>query len=71
MLSRRVILRLASEAGYRTDTVEITDDSPVLEALSRASDVDESMIGLELRNAVFQRLTPNPPMDGARAVEGG
>ena len=44
---------------FRTDTVGITDDSPVLEAIRKASDVDESMIGLELQNAVFQFVTRN------------
>ena len=61
-LSRRVILQLASEAGYRTDTVDVTDDSPVVEEISRASNVDESMIGLELRNSLFRFVTANASM---------
>ena len=62
LLSRRVVLRLASEAGYRTDTVDIMADNPLLEEVSRASDVDGSMIGLELRNAVFKLVTQNASM---------
>lgn len=62
LLSRRVVVRLASDAGYRTDTVDVTGDTPVLEAISRASNVDESMIGLELRNSLFRFVTENASM---------
>ena len=45
--------------GIRTYTVEITGDGPVLDAISKACDVDESMIGVEPGNTVFQFVTRN------------
>ena len=66
-LARRVVLRLAGEAGYRTETADLEVDTPILEAISEASAVenkavDESLIRMELRNPLFQSVTRNGSM---------
>ena len=66
-MARRVVLRLAGEAGYRTDTVGLEADIPILEAISAASSVgdgsvDESLIRMELRNPLFESVTRNGNM---------
>ena len=61
-LARRVVIQLAQEAGYRTETAELQPDTPVLEAVSEASAVDESLIRLELRNPLFKAVTQNGSM---------
>ena len=62
LLSRRMVLQLASEAGYPTDTVDAASDSPVVEEIGRAGNVDEGIIGLELRNSVYRYVTGNASM---------
>ena len=61
-LARRVVIQLAHEAGYRTETAELQPDIPVLEAVSDASAVDESLIRLELRNPLAQSVYRNAGM---------
>ena len=61
-LARRMVLRLAGEAGYRTETADLEVDTPVLEAISEASAVDESLIRLELRNSLSQSVYRNGRM---------
>ena len=61
-LARRVVIRLARETGYRTETAELQLDIPVLEAISEASAVDESLIRLELRNPLAQSIYQNGGM---------
>ena len=63
-LARRVVIRLAREAGYRTETAELQLDIPVLEAISEASAVDESLIRLELRNPLAQSIEGCPGISG-------
>ena len=61
-LSRRVVLRLAQEAGYRIELMDVQADTPVLEAIGNASGVDESLIRLELRGPLFRAITQNAGM---------
>ena len=61
-MAKRVVLRLAGEAGYRTETVSLRTDAPILEAIGSASAVDESLVRLELRNPLFQSVTQNGNM---------
>ena len=66
-MARRVVLRLAGEAGYHTDTVNLNSDTPILEAISQASSVgaspvEESLIRMELRNPLFESVTRNGSM---------
>ena len=48
--------------GYPTDTVDAAADSPVVEEIGRAGNVDEGIIGLELRNSVYRYVTGNASM---------
>ena len=66
-MARRVVLRLAGEAGYSTGAVDLNADTPILEAISAASSVgdnpvDESLIRMELRNPLFESVTRNSSM---------
>ena len=60
--ARNVVVQLSEEAGYRTNTVDLKSDEPTLQAISIASAVEESMIALELRSALYQAVTRNTSM---------
>ena len=62
LLARRVILRLSQDSGYLTDTIDPETESPVLEAVSIANSVDQSIIALELRRRFSRSVAQNRNM---------
>jgi hypothetical protein len=62
LLGRRVVLRLSEDAGYLTDTINPGDDTSILEAISVANSVEESMIALEMRSPLFRTVAQNTNM---------
>ena len=62
LLARRVILRLSQDSGYLTDTIDPETESPVLEAVSIANSVDQSLIALELRRRLSRSVAQNRNM---------
>ena len=59
LLARRVVLRLCEYAGYHTGTIDPQREPPILEAVSTANSVEESMIALEMRNPLFRTVAQN------------
>ncbi len=62
LLARRVILLLAEDIGYRTDTINPQGESAILVAISDANSVEENLIGLELRRRLPGAVTQNVNM---------
>ena len=62
LLARRVVLRLCLDLGYKTDAIDVRDGPPLIEAISEANSVEESMIALEMRNPLFQAVAQNTNM---------
>ena len=62
LLARRVVLQLSKDSGYVTETIEPETESPILEAISVANSVDQSIIALELRRRLPQSVTQNRNM---------
>ncbi len=61
-LARRMVLKLCIDKGYKADSIDIQDETPIIEALSQANSVEESMIALEIRNPLFRAVTKNTNM---------
>ena len=59
LLARRVMLRLCEDAGYHTGTIDPQGEPLILEAVSTANSVEESMIALEMRNPLFRAVAQN------------
>ena len=57
LLARRVVLKLSEDAGYPTGTIDATNEVPVLEAISAAHSVDETLVRLELRQRLPDAVT--------------
>ena len=60
--ARRVVLGQAGTLGYRTDAVDPQVDTPVLKALSEASNLSESFILQDLRPLIEDSVFRNPSM---------
>ena len=62
LLARRVILRLATESGYRIEGVKPDLGSPILGAIATSSAVDEQIINMQLQRRLPQAVTRNSNM---------
>ena len=62
LLARRVVLRLCEDLPYQTDAIDPVADTPILEAISTANDVEESQVALDLRRRLPSAVTQNQGM---------
>lgn len=62
LFARRVLLRLAREAHYPTDSIDPRQEPSVVRALAEANDVDESTVAIELRPSLERAVFRNSRM---------
>jgi len=62
LLARRLVLRLAKDAGYPADTIDPRTELPVVPAIGAANSVDESLVRMELRMPLFRTVAQNSDM---------
>ena len=62
LFARRVILRLAKEAHYPTESIDPRQESFIVRALAEANGVDESTVAIELRPRLEMAIFKNSRM---------
>ena len=61
-LARRVILRLAEDAGYFTSGIAFTGEESIVQSISNANSVQEQLVALELRQRMPEAVMLNGNM---------
>ena len=62
LLARQVVLRLCRDLPYQTDMIDPLSETPILEAISAANEVEESQVSLDLRRVLPGAVTQNRNM---------
>lgn len=62
LMARRVVLRLCDDLPYQTGSIDLEDNTPIVEAISAANSVERSLVSLDLRRQLPQVVRYNRKM---------
>ena len=62
LLARRMVLRLAVDAGYRVDGIDTGDTGEVFDSIANANGVESQFVRMELRPLLANSVPKNPRM---------
>lgn len=62
LLSRRMVLRLAEDAGYQVDGIKPEDEGEIFDSIAGANGVEPNFVRMELRPLLADSIPKNPRM---------